>query len=201
MKYTRKPQNLIPRKVFIFTEGSVTEQRYFQEFIAFFNIPQARIRVIDRDSTHSSPDSVIGYVIDYQKSIRKTESDIAAHYVYWLVIDTDRWGANLAKTVDDAYQRHFDVAISNPCFEIWLLLHYLDADTVREKESVLCTKSAINQAIHTNRISGSNETDYFTKTVTAIENSLILDVNPKHRLLSHLGTRIYKLASLLLEYA
>lgn len=71
MKYSRKPQNLIPRKVFIFTEGSVTEQRYFQEFIAFYKIPQARVRVIDRESTHSSPDSVIGYVIDFQKTIRK----------------------------------------------------------------------------------------------------------------------------------
>ena len=136
MKYSRKPQNLIPRKVFIFTEGSVTEQRYFQEFIAFYNIPQARVRVIDRESTHSSPDSVIGYVIDFQKTIRKNESDISAHYVYWLVIDTDRWGANLAKTVDDAYQRNFDVAISNPCFEIWLLLHYLDADSVKDNETL-----------------------------------------------------------------
>ncbi len=201
MRYSRKPQNLIPRKVFIFTEGSVTEQRYFQEFNEFFKIPQARVRVIDRESTHSSPDSVIGYVIDFQKSIRKVESDISAHYVYWLVVDTDRWGANLAKTVDDAYQRNFDVAISNPCFEIWLLLHYQDADSVKDNESVLCSKSAINQAIHSNRISGSNEKDYFAKTETAIMNSRKLDVNPKQRLLPHIGTRIYNLASLLLEYA
>lgn len=201
MKYSRKAGNLIPRKVFIFTEGSVTEQRYFQEFIAFYNIPQARVRVIDRESTHSSPDSVIGYVIDFQKTIRKNESDISAHYVYWLVIDTDRWGANLAKTVDDAYQRNFDVAISNPCFEIWLLLHYQDADSVKENESVLCSKSAINQAIHANCVSGSNEIDYFAKTDIAINNSRLLDVNPKHRLLPQIGTRIYNLASLLLEYA
>jgi len=201
MKYSRKTQHLIPRKVFIFTEDSVTEQRYFREFIAFYKIPQARVRVIDRESTHSSPDSVIGYVIDFQKTIRKNESDISAHYVYWLVIDTDRWGANLAKTVDDAYQRNFDVAISNPCFEIWLLLHYQDADSVKDKESVLCSKRAINRAIHANRVTGSNEKDYFTKTDIAIKNSRKLDVNPRHRFLPQIGTRIYNLASLLLEYA
>lgn len=81
MKYSRKTKNRIPRKVFIFTEGSVTKQKYFQEFIEFYKIPQARIRVIDRESTHSSPDSVIGYVIDFQNNIRKNEPDISANYV------------------------------------------------------------------------------------------------------------------------
>lgn len=118
-----------------------------------------------------------------------------------MVIDTDRWGVNLAKTVDDAYQRKFDVAISNPCFEIWLLLHYQDADSVQESESVLCSKGAINLAIHTNNISGSNENDFFAKTDAAIENAGKLDMNPRHRLLPNIGTKIYKLASLLLEYA
>ncbi len=201
MKYSRKPQNLVPRKVFIFTEGSVTEQKYFQEFIEFYKIPQARIRVIDRKSTHSSPDSVIGYVIDFQRQIRRTEPDISANYVYWLVIDTDRWAGNLSKTVDDAYQRNFDVAISNPCFEIWLLLHYQNADYVKENESALCSKSAINQAIHTHHVSGSNEKDYFLRTDIAIRNARLLDVNPKHRLLPHIGSRIHCLADLLLEYA
>lgn len=201
MKYFRKPQNLIPRKVFIFTEGSVTEQRYFKEFIAFYKIPQARVRVIDRGSTNSSPNSVIDYVIDFQKTIRKNESGISRHYVYWLVLDTDRWGANLARTVDDAYQRNFDVAISNPCFEIWLLLHYQDADSVKNNESVLCSKNAIKRAIHANNISGSNEKDYFVKTNIAINNSQLLDVNHIHRIPSQIGTRIYKLVSLLLEYA
>lgn len=40
MKYNRKPQNRIPRRVYIFTEDSVTEQRYFQQFIEFYKIPQ-----------------------------------------------------------------------------------------------------------------------------------------------------------------
>lgn len=201
MKYSRKPQNRIPRKVFIFTEGSVTEQRYFQEFIEFYNIPQARVKVIDRETTNSSPESVIGYVVDFQNRIRKNEPDISVHYVYWLVIDTDRWGTNLAITVDEAYQRNYDVALSRPCFEIWLLLHYDDANSVKERESVLCSKSAINQALHTYNVSGSNERDYFAKTDIAIDNSRLLDVNPKHRLLPQVGTRIYNFASLLLEYA
>lgn len=201
MKYSRKPQNRIPRKVFIFTEGSVTEQKYFQEFIEFYNIPQARVKVIDRETTNSSPEKVIGYVVDFQKRIRKCEPDISVNYVYWLVIDTDRWGANLAKTVNDAYQRNYDVALSHPCFEIWLLLHYDDANSVKERESVLCSKSAINQALHTYNVSGSNERDYFAKSDIAIKNARELDVDPRQRQLPSIGTRIYNLVNLLLEYA
>lgn len=36
MKYTRKAKDLKPRKIFIFTEGSVTEQIYFKKFIDYF---------------------------------------------------------------------------------------------------------------------------------------------------------------------
>lgn len=139
MKYTRKTRNLIPRKVFIFTEGSVKEQQYFREYIECNNISQAKVKVIDRESTHSSPQSVINYVIDFQKTIRKNEPDISKNYMYWLVIDTDNWKDNLAKAVTDAFQRNYNVAESNPCFEIWLLLHYATADFVKANESVLCT--------------------------------------------------------------
>jgi hypothetical protein len=121
--------------------------------------------------------------------------------MYWLVIDTDRWAANLARAVDDAYQRKFEVAISRPCFEIWLLVHYLTADMVKLSESKLCSKSAINQEIHLFNVSGCNDDDYFGKTIIAIENAQALDIDPRQRVLPCIGTRVYKLARLLLEYA
>lgn len=201
MKYTRKAGKLIPRKVFIFTEDSVKEQKYFRDFIEYYNIPQAKVKIIDRGSTHSSPQSVINYVIDFQKSIRQNEPDISENYVYWLVLDTDRWKANLAKAVTDAFQRNYDLAQSNPCFEIWLLLHYDDADSVKENESVLRTKVAVNQAISLHYVSGSNERDYFPFTEKAIDNAAMLDIDPKQRLLPGIGTRVYNLIRLLLDYA
>ncbi len=201
MKYCRKTQGLVPRKVFIFTEGSVTEQRYFQEFIQYYVIPQARVNVINRESFLSSPGSVIDYVIKFECKIRKNEPEISKNYVYWLVLDTDSWGGNLAMTVDEASQRRFEVAISNPCFEIWQLLHYQEAESVIANESLLCSKSAINQAIHAFNVSGLNKRDYFPKTKFAIENARILDVNPNHRLLPQIGTRVYLLVKLLLDYA
>lgn len=44
----------------------------------------------------------------------------------WLVLDVDRWH-NLNEVLADAEQRGWRFAISNPCFEVWLQLHFADS--------------------------------------------------------------------------
>ncbi|MEL7161343.1 MAG: RloB family protein, partial [Bacteroidota bacterium] len=48
----------------------------------------------------------------------------------WLVLDTDRWTEKQLMTVSRACaDRNWGLTISNPCFEIWLYLHYSDLPT------------------------------------------------------------------------
>jgi len=44
----------------------------------------------------------------------------------WLVLDVDRWPSHrLADVCQRALAKSYRLAISNPCFEVWLLLHVL----------------------------------------------------------------------------
>jgi hypothetical protein len=81
---------------------------------------------------------------------------------FWLCIDRDRWPDNVFDAVlRDAATIGYEVAVSLPCFELWLLLHYEDVfvaditncESVRTKlQTVLggynktqcCTKIALN---------------------------------------------------------
>ena len=196
MSYARKSQKRIPRRIYIFTEGSKTEPKYFREFIQYYKISQAHVKVIGRDTTASSPKSVIEAMDYYKKSNPvKTKNDI-----YCMVIDTDRWGKNLKEAVDDAHQRRYLVALSNPCFEIWLLMHFQDANTILNNANLLMTKTEINTQIHSYPITGNNEIDYFPRTDSAVETAEKLDPKPQQRLLEQIGSRVYSLMKILQEY-
>ncbi|MEN6445898.1 MAG: RloB family protein [Candidatus Cloacimonas sp.] len=196
MSYARKSQKKIPRRIYIFTEGSKTEPKYFREFIQYYKISQAQVKVIGRETTASSPKSVIEAMDYYKKSNPvKTKNDI-----YCMVIDTDRWGKNLKEAVDDAHQRRYLVALSNPCFEIWLLMHFQDANTILNNVNLLMTKTEINTQIHSYLITGNNEIDYFPRTDSAVETAEKLDPKPQQRLLEQIGSRVYSLMKILQEY-
>ena len=52
---------------------------------------------------------------------------------FWLCIDKDHWAepghiANLRVVLQHCKQKGYRVAISNPCFELWLLLHIEEVD-------------------------------------------------------------------------
>ncbi|HNX02135.1 MAG: RloB domain-containing protein [Candidatus Cloacimonas sp.] len=197
MSYARKSKKRVPRKIFIFTEGSVTEQKYFREFIQFFKISQAQVKVIDRETSASSPKSVME-AMDYYKS--KINSFTTKNDIYCMVIDTDRWGKNLKEAVADAHQRRYLVALSNPCFEIWLLMHFQDAETILKNADLLKTKADINTQIHSYHITGKNDKDYFPRTDSAVNTAAILDIKPQERLLQQIGSRVYLLINILQEY-
>ncbi|MCD8480750.1 MAG: RloB family protein [Candidatus Cloacimonetes bacterium] len=201
MKYQRKYQERYPGKIFIFTEGSVTEQKYFEKFIEYFKIPQARVEVVDRKSHCSSPKDVLNYVIDFQQDIKKQEPVISKYYDYWLIMDTDRWEKNLYQAIDEAFQRKYGVAVSDPCFEIWYLLHYETALWITQNSPLLITKSSINTALHAHNVSGDVSKDFLPHTESAIQEAETLDANKQKRLPEQPGTRVYLLARKLYKLA
>jgi len=205
MKYTRKTGTKIPRRIYIFTEGSKTEPKYFREFIQYFKISQAQVKVIDRETSASSPKSVINDMISYVQENKIYASITTKNDIYCLVIDTDKWGLNLIDAVNEAHQRKYLVALSNPCFEIWLLMHFQDADTILKNAHLLKTKADINAKIHSLNIyniniTGKNEKDYFPRTDSAVKTAEILDTKPQQRLLQQIGSRVYLLVNILMEY-
>jgi hypothetical protein len=65
------------------------------------------------------------------KIIIAMEGNVDEIDVLWLVIDTDRWGdKQLSEVTSECVSKHFRLAVSNPCFELWLILHYEDSDSI-----------------------------------------------------------------------
>ena len=78
-------------------------------------------------NTDSAPRQVFQRLDDYKNEHGWEEDD-----EFWLVIDLDRWGqgthaANLSDVFQQCRQKGYRIALSNPCFEFWLMLHFANA--------------------------------------------------------------------------
>ena len=104
-----------------------SEDRYaVRQYFEFFRSTRIQFLVLETNDGLSSPQHVLdrltGYINDYQ---------IGDGDQLWLVLDTDHWIdaghiANLTEVIRECKQKDIRVAISNPCFDLWLLLHFTD---------------------------------------------------------------------------
>jgi hypothetical protein len=111
----------------IVTEGEKTEPQYFDGLQRLDIIPRSRVKVEvippDPEKHDSSPNHVCSRADAFMTSYELSPGIDQL----WLVLDVDRWGGNhLAATVHHAECRQYRLAISNPGFETWLLLHHTD---------------------------------------------------------------------------
>ena len=113
------------RKLFVIAvEGAKTEPQYF----ALFYDQASVIRVNCLRGRHdSSPPQVLKRMERYLQDESLKSTDEA-----WLVVDKDQWtDEQLALLHTWAMSRHnYGLALSNPKFEYWLLLHFEDGTGV-----------------------------------------------------------------------
>lgn len=102
----------------IICEGSHKEPEYFN----FFHLLTKKIKVVPVPSSkgRTSPAHLIPNAAG---AIEKHNSD-HGDYELWFVIDVDRWGNQINALLNEASQNNWNVAISNPCFEVWLNDHF-----------------------------------------------------------------------------
>ncbi len=106
--------------IVIASEDKYAVRQYFE----FFRSTKIQFKVLETDDGKSAPEHVLARLDEYMK-----EYDIGAGDEFWLVCDCDHWIKhghikNLAKVIQLCRQKGIDVALSNPCFELWLLLHF-----------------------------------------------------------------------------
>ena len=70
-----------------------------------------------------APMTVVGRPVDQKRSEAKEARRGRASDEYWCVIDVDQH-ANLGPAVEKAITNGISVAASNPCVELWFILHY-----------------------------------------------------------------------------
>ncbi|VXD15653.1 putative Abortive phage resistance protein [Planktothrix serta PCC 8927] len=125
----------------IATEGDKTEYFYFQELIKQYSIrlngKNIHLEYVDRDkSGDSAPGSVREKLRQFYNSL-VDQYNIQEYDEFWMIIDTDDYN-NRKKQIQESINlceinQNFKMGLSNPCFELWLILHFVDADHQFEK--------------------------------------------------------------------
>jgi hypothetical protein len=120
------------RTIAIVCEGQKTEDIYFNGIRREFRLATARLRVV-------------GLGVDPLHVVREAEALRSDYDETWAVFDVEAPGAHaipharLHNAVERAERTGIRCAISNPCFELWLVLHfgrqtaYLNNEAVRAK--------------------------------------------------------------------
>jgi hypothetical protein len=129
------------RKLFLIaTEGAETEPIYFD----MFNSPQATIhvRLLPAKKHDTSPPQVLKRAEDFAREIGIRKDDEV-----WIVIDRDQWTEQQLHGVCLGCRTSaFALAVSNPKFEYWLLLHFEDGGGV--SGSLDCTQRLMRHLSH-----------------------------------------------------
>jgi len=127
----------------------------------------------------------------------------------WLVIDKDRWTEAMLSRVatECTHDEYMHMALSNPCIELWLLLHLVDVASLSPEEQQQWLENRRNSRrkdpylkMRLRQEMGSyHEAAYDAQMLIvhveeAIERAKALDKNPADRWPQTLGTRVYLLA-------
>lgn len=203
-------------KLFILSyEGTVTEKKYFQDFRAskyFNNNGLIEIVPLKRPKDKGSdPFSV-------KKLLKEAKKEYGFKFTdeFWLIVDRDDWESIHKLSFDDLViecknETNFHLAMSNPCFEIWLVLHLKNLSEFSEAEQALIFENAkIGNKNHIDILVGQlqggdrgynkrpNPNIYLPLTKTAIERAKSID-NLEEDYPKSIGTHLYKLVEKLIE--
>ena len=172
------------RLVIIAAEGRDTERQYF----AMFRSTRVQVKVLPADDSNlSAPE----YVLARLRAFRD-DYQLDAHDSLWLMIDVDRWGNDkLARVAREAKSVGFGLAVSNPCFEVWLLYHFTSdiPDTVR------CDRieAALRQATGSGYNKSNIQPEVFRPHLrVAAERAEAADPSPRGRWPNGCGSHVYR---------
>lgn len=202
---TRRSGNRDAKLIIIAAEGTNTEKKYFDDLVDAYVAPNIHVEVLERIDAGSDPKTVLKALDDFRErySLRLGYDEL------WLVIDVDRWHKKHLSDVGSlCSQKNYGYAVSNPCFELWILLHLKSLDEYQVKilqefrenkrpnskhPRTRLELELVNLLGSYNK--GNPDTSKFLKNVeVAIERAKALDKHPEHRWTNDLGTRVYLIA-------
>jgi hypothetical protein len=195
-------------------EGEKTEVKYFNNFrqSELFN-DSGIIEIVPLKRTANTGTDPLSV----KRLLKKAKADYKFEKSdeFWLIVDRDDW-ETIHKidfdqlVIDCNKEGNFFLAMSNPCFEIWLIVHLKDITEYSEEEQnkLLENASVSRKKNHIDIVIGDlqgigynknpNPETFLPLTKTAIKRAKDIDIvtepYPKN-----LGTHIYKLIEKLLK--
>lgn len=174
-------------------EGTEREPEYFRPFdgINRIKVDIIESKIGQRDS---APKKVLERAQSYIDEIGLSEKDNDS---LWFVIDVDKWPRSQIEELAGYCNQYknWNIVISNPCFEIWLLYHKMGTLTNLD----CSTASKTKQALHNLEKGGYFYLNYLPLIETAVTNAKNNDTNPKYYLANSKETKVYLLGAALLN--
>lgn len=127
-QFGRKPASReLGKKILIACEGSKTEPAYFEGIRKSLRLSTVQIKILPHEGT--DPLRIVEAAIAGRQDMKADKTWFPGDSV-WAVFDGDEhrvnnlanWNSAIAK----ARQAKIHLAITNPCFELWYLLHFCD---------------------------------------------------------------------------
>jgi hypothetical protein len=116
------------REIHVFVEGEVTELRYIDDVKQLVRNPLIRVSC---EGGQGVPKTLVEKACARKKELlaqaRAEKSE--PNFEVWAVFDVDAH-PHLGEAKTQARDNKVNVAVSNPCFELWLLYHFVDFNAV-----------------------------------------------------------------------
>jgi len=202
-----KPKEKI---VILAYEGNNTEALYFEELESSPRFNNDLIYLVSLRRPKRDTKSAPIHVFSKLKKEAKDEYNFGPRDELWMVIDRDKWTSIPEISRLCKKEGNFYLALSNPCFEFWLLLHIKDLRTftTAELSDIYRNRKVSRKKTHLKQLLGSllsdgyNESNpkperFIPKIDIAIERAKRLDTDDEEYP-SRLGSHVYKLVEKLI---
>jgi hypothetical protein len=184
----------VRKKYIIATEGEKTEKIYFEKFAEQNYRKNIFIQILPSKSDgDNSPEKVLERINKFARDkIFDKERDEC-----WLVIDFDSWTVKkLSRIYQKCENNNYNLAVSNPCFELWLNLHQDNPKTPQKCSDCLKELKKLLGNYSKNNFDVDKLIENVEKAISKAEQ---LQKNETEALPTETGTHVYKLVVKLIE--
>jgi hypothetical protein len=121
----RRPARREPRRrILVIVEGEVTEAGYFKELRKAFRNPLVAVEI---DDAGGVPKTLVERAAarkrEAERDAKSRRDEFLRYDEVWCVFDVDEH-PHLPDARQQARDNGIELAVSNPCFELWALLHF-----------------------------------------------------------------------------
>jgi hypothetical protein len=130
----RRPRRQPKPRFLIVCEGTVTEPRYFRD-VQHTERSLIDLQIEPGGTPKTLVERAVGLKREANGKARKLKDDNQKYEEVWCVFDIDAHPL-IPEAKDQAKANGIEMAISNPCFELWALLHFQDQSAHIERGNV-----------------------------------------------------------------
>ncbi|MDI1292936.1 MAG: RloB family protein [Methylobacter sp.] len=125
------------RLFIVASDDSYAPKQYFN----FFRLSRVQVHVVETPLDENRCHAID--VLQRLEAIDHKEEDER-----WMLLDTDHYvnGSHVKefrRIIKEAKEKGISVALSKPCFELWLLLHHADKDSVTELDNAKAVEKCL----------------------------------------------------------